>query len=323
MNFRIRPAGRIRVGPPRSAAPLRIVAALALSLAFAAGLCGAQQKPVRVVALNTVLAEIAQVVGGNQASVQGLLQPGVDPHAFEPTADDLRAMMQADLVLASGLQLESYLDRLVTRIDTKGRVLLVGDALPNPLWADEHGRHSDGAREKDPHWWHSIDNVIVATGLVRDRLSALRPDQAGVFDRNAQQYRARLGALKAWATREIARLPAQRRQLITSHEAFGYFARDFGFEVHAISGLSSDGEPNAKELAALIDLIREHHIPAVFAESSVNARIVSNLVAETGVRLGGVLYADGIGPSGSDASDYAAMYRHNVTTIVNGLLAAE
>ncbi len=279
---------------------------------------GADERPLRIVALNTVLTEIAHEVGGDQASVNGLVHPGVDPHAFEPTANDLRAIMQADLVLASGLQLESYLDRLVTRIDTKGRVLVVGDALPNPLSIPrEHSDAADG--EKDPHWWHSIDNVLAATDLVRAKLVQLRPSAAAVFERNAHSYRQRLIALKHWATREIATLPPDRRQLVTSHDAFGYFARDFGFELHAISGLSTDSEPNAKHLAELINVIRSRRIAAVFAENNVNARVVANLVAETGVTLGGTLYADGLGPVGSDASTYEKMYRHNVTAIVNGL----
>jgi zinc/manganese transport system substrate-binding protein len=288
---------------------------VAQGLSAAAG-----EQPLRIVALNTVLTEIATEVGGDQALVNGLVRPGVDPHAFEPTAADLRALMEADVVLASGLQLESYLDRLAARIGAKGHLLIVGDALPNLLTIGPSHDHGENG-EKDPHWWHSIDNVIVATELVRVELGKLRPEAAPRFDRNADMYRARLLALKTWATATISVIETQKRQLVTSHEAFGYFARDFGFQLHAISGFSTDAEPNAKHLAELIRLIRSQQVPAVFAENNVNARVVANL-AETGVRLGGTLFADGLGPVGSDASTYESMYRHNVTVIVSGLKTA-
>lgn len=300
---------------------VRYLPSLLLFASLTVSLRAADERPLRIVALNTVLTEIAREVGRDQVTVNGLVRPGIDPHAYEPTANDVRSMTEADLVLASGLQLESYLDRLVTRIEVKRHVIVVGDALPNPL-SITHGHGQAMETEKDPHWWHSVDNVMFAADLVRAELTKLRPGAAAVFERNTHDYRDRLTALKLWAAHEIAMLPPERRQLVTSHEAFGYFARDFGFELHAISGFSTDGEPNAKHLAALIDLIRSRRIPAVFAENNVNARVVANLVAETGVRLGGTLYADGLGPEGSDAATYEAMYRHNVSAIVNGLKPA-
>lgn len=275
-------------------------------VAFAAG-----DRPLRVVALNTVLAEIAREVGGDQVRVTGLVPPGVDPHTFEPSGADLRAMADADLVLASGLQLESYLDRLVTKIGAPGHVVVVGQALPSLL--------IEAGGEKDPHWWHSLDEMNFATELIRTELTRRRPAAAEYFARQAQAYEQRLAALKTWVTGEIATLPPTQRYLVTSHDAFGYFARDYGFTVHPIAGLSTDGETDARQLARLIDLIRREHIRAVFAESSVNSALVTNLVAETGVRLGGTLYADGLGTADSDAATYDAMMRHNVRTIVEAL----
>ena len=271
----------------------------------------AAERPLRVVALNTVLAEIAREVGGSSVAVTALVRPGVDPHTFDPSAADLRAIVDADLVLASGLQLESYLDRLVGKIGPAGRVVVVGAALPSVLTL--------AGGEKDPHWWHSIANVAVATDLVRAELARLRPAWAGDFARRARAYQQRLQALQAWVETELAALPPGRRQLVTSHDAFGYFARDYGFTVHAIAGLSTDSEPDARQLARLIDLLRREHIRAVFVESSVNSSLMANLVAETGVRSGGTLYADGLGTADSDAATYEAMYRHNVRTIVGAL----
>jgi len=295
-----------------------------LGLAAATNPARGAEPRLRVVTLSTVLTEIAREVGGDEVAVTGLLQPGVDPHSFEPSPADMRAVVAAEIVFASGLNLESYLDRLVANARSGAIVVPVGDALPHPLAmtapVDRGASGSAGStasRELDPHWWHSIANVRVAAGLVRDRYKEMRPERADAFDRNTRAYLAKLAALQDWVTGEIAKLPPARRQLVTSHDAFGYFARDYGFTIHAIGGLSTDGEPDARHLAALIDLIRHEHIPAVFAEGSANPRLVANLVRETGVRLGGTLYADGLGLGA--AGTYEGMYRHNVTTIVEAL----
>ena len=271
----------------------------------------------RVVTLNTVLTEIAGEVGGGDVRVSGLVQPDVDPHTFEPSAAEIRAVVDADLVLASGLGLESYLDRLVANSGGHGRILSVGDSLPVILSRDPAFGPAVPGGEKDPHWWHSIDNVIAATEAVRREFTRLRPAAAAGFAQRAAAYHRRLLALQAWVATEIAMLPPPRRELLTSHNAFGYFARDYGFRVHAISGLSTDGEPDARHLAGLIDLVRARGIKAVFVEASVNPRFISNLVGETGVRLGGTLYADGLGQG--EAATYAGMVRHNVLTLVEGL----
>jgi zinc/manganese transport system substrate-binding protein len=161
--------------------------------------------------------------------------------------------------------------------------------------------------------------VLFATDLIRAEFSSLRPALADVFTRNAQIYQQRLFSLKSWVAREIAPLPPRYRHLVTSHDAFGYFARDYGFALHPINGLSTESEPSAKHFAQLINLIRAEHIKAVFAEKNVNPRMISNLVNETGVRLGDALYADGLGASDSDGATYSAMYQHNARAIVEAL----
>lgn len=293
---------------------------LALAAACVAGALSAPAAPppaLRVVTLSTVLTEVACEVGGTQADVTGLVQPGVDPHAFSPSPSDLRALVDADVVLASGLHLERYLDRLAAAIGPGGRVLAVGDAVPVVIPMPGAGPGG----EKDPHWWHSIDDMLFAVGLVRDQFSSLRPASAGAFARNAHAYSLRLTALKAWVAAQVASIPPARRQLVTSHDAFGYFAGDFGFALHPIAGVSPDSEPDARRLAALVDLIRRERIPALFAESSANPRLVESLLDETGARLGGTLYADGLGPRGSGAETYESMYRSNVGAIVSALSA--
>src|ERR1039458_231467 len=194
--------------------------ALILLGAAACAAHGDQARPdlVRVVTLNTVLTEIAREVGGSEVSVSGIVQPGVDPHSFNPSPADIAALVDADLVLASGLHLEAYLGRLVSSAGPRGRVVSVGDLVP--LVLSTPGGQAGGG-DRDPHWWHSIGNVIFAADVVRSELARLRPASADAFSRNAADYRRRLEALRSWALAEVARLPAGRRQLVTSHDAFG------------------------------------------------------------------------------------------------------
>ena len=289
--------------------------ALGLASCLAAARGGEPGARIRVATLNTVLTEVARQVGGARVEVVGIVAPGVDPHSFNPSPSDVRALVDAEIVLASGLNMEAYLDRLVVSVGPRGRVVAVGNELPTVL--DLPG--SPGRVEKDPHWWHSIGNVILSADLVRREFTRLRPQNAEEFAANAEGYSARLRELEAWVSSEVGRLPPGRRHLVTSHDAFGYFARDYGFTVHAINGLSTEGEADARNVAGLIDLIRRERIGAVFAENSVDPRLVENLVRETGVRLGGTLYADGLGPPGSGAETYEQMYRHNVGAIVGAL----
>jgi zinc/manganese transport system substrate-binding protein len=306
--------------------PLRVLSALLLfTVSATAGFAAAPLLP--VVTLNTVLTEIAREVGGDHVRVTGLLQPGVDPHGFEPTPADIRAATQAEVIFASGLHLEAYLEHIVANAGAAHRIVLVGDALPRLLkLSAEHAHHPTPAGgpekcagETDPHWWHSIDNVLFATELIRVEFTRLRPALADHFARNAEAYRQRLLSLKVWADQEITQLTPSRRLLYTSHDAFGYLARDYGFTVYAIHGLSTDGEPNAKHIAGLIDLIRAKKVKAIFAESSVNPRLITQLVAETGAGLGGTLYADGLGAANSPATTYEALVRHNLSTIIKAL----
>ncbi len=287
--------------------------AVTISVVAASGV----QSPLRVVTLNTVLTEIATEVGGSEVQVKGLIQPGVDPHDFEPTPREMIALDSADLVFASGLGLESYIDRLVATAGSRGRLVLVGDALPVRPDA-RHALGSPARSEPDPHWWQSIQLVAAATRVVRDAYIKARPTAAADFTARAAAYEEKLTRLQAWVEAELAPLPVERRKLVTSHDAFGYLARENKFEVFPISGFSSDAEPDAKEIARLVNIVRREKIRSIFAESTVNPRLVRVVAQETGARLGAPLYGDGLSPP--DGLTYEAMYRHNIRALVDGLL---
>ena len=309
----VRGARRDEAGPraPRGA---KTRGAAVLLMALACLRLGAEE-PLRVATLSSVLTEVAREVGGDRVAVTGLVPAGADPHTFSPSPRDIRSMVDADVVLASGMNIEAYLGRLIASDIPQGRVLAVGDRLPSAL--QTFG--PSGAPEKDPHWWNSIGNVARASAIVAAEFGRLRPALRRAFDARAAAYAARLAVLGRWAEGEMRRVPPGRRVLVTSHDAFGYFARDYGFTVLSVNGVSTEGEADARRVAALVDEIRRDRIPAVFVESSTNPRLVENLVQETGVSLGGTLYADGLGPPGSGAETYDALFRHNVSAIVRAL----
>ena len=268
---------------------------------------------IRVSSFSTVLTEIAEQVGGDELMVTGHVRPGVDPHDFQPTPADLKTVGAAELILISSQHMESYVDKL--KKNSRARIVEIGAAIPGS--AGRKGAAAKGAEIDDPHWWHSIGRVQQATRLVRDALVKLRPEAEKRFTENAEKYLARLDALARWARREIAQLPRDQRKLVTSHDAFQYFARDHGFTIHAIEGISSADQPSSQHVAKIIRIIKGERVKAIFTEEFKNPKVLQEITRETGARFGGELYADGLGEGA--ARTYEGMYRHNVTTIVQAL----
>ena len=279
--------------------------------------------PLKVASFSTVLTEIAQEVGGNHVSVAGLVKPGQDPHEYEPTPDDLKQVADAKLILLSGKHLEHYLDKVQQATGGKAESLSVGDALPNLKMKadpDEPQKKAEADRNgliDDPHWWNSVVNVEKATTIVRDELIKLDPTNREDYQSNAKSYLAKLGELDKWANRKVAELPRNKRKLVTSHDAFQYLAKDYGFTVYAIEGVSTETEPSDRHIADLIDEIKKQQVKAIFLENTLNPKVTVEITRETGAKIGGTLYADGLGEG--DGSTYEGMIKHNITTIVDSL----
>lgn len=277
----------------------------------------------KVASFSTVLTEIAKQVGGNHVSVAGLVKPGQDPHEYQPTPDDLRQAADANLILLSGKHLEHYLDKVQQATGGKGGSLSVGDMLPNlKMKADPDEPQSKAAADRngmidDPHWWNSVANVEKATVIVRDELIKLDPADRADYESNAKAYLAKLGDLDQWAKRKVAELSRDKRKLVTSHDAFQYLAKDYGFRVYAIEGVSTETEPSDRHIAELIDEIKKEQVKAIFLENTLNPKVTVEITKETGAKIGGTLYADGLGEG--DGSTYDGMVRHNITTIVDAL----
>lgn len=279
-----------------------------------------------VASLSTVLADLAQNIGGDQITLTEIVKPGIDPHEFQPTPGDIAAISHAKVVLASGLGFESYLDKLEAAVGKGPAFLVVGESI-KPIMVDEdheghdhdHGAqaHSADGKIPDPHWWHSIANVKIATRAIRDAFIAADPANTATYEANTKAYLSQLDALSQWAKLEIAKLPKNKRILVTSHDALGYFARDYGFEIHPVDGITPGDQPSSQKVRALIEDIKKEGVKAIFAENIENPKVLGEITKETGAKLGGTLYADGLGSK--EANTYDSMLRHNITTIVNAL----
>jgi ABC-type Zn uptake system ZnuABC Zn-binding protein ZnuA len=288
---------------------------LVLILAAASTLASAAfaAEKVKVVSFSTILTEVAREVGGDRATVLGLVKPGIDPHEYEPTPGDLKELATAKLILASGKNLEHYLDKLQASAGGDAVVIKVGDQIPSLKMA---GEDNPAEIVEDPHWWHSVANVQRAAKVVRDALIMVDPAGQAAFENNAAAYHAKLAGLNKWIKQQVALLPRDQRELVTSHDAFQYFARDYGFKILAIEGLSTEQEPSSQQVSRVIDAIKKEGVKAVFFEDTLNPKVTTEITKETGAKVGGMLYADGIG-EGMDS--YEDMEKHNVTTIVEAL----
>jgi ABC-type Zn uptake system ZnuABC Zn-binding protein ZnuA len=277
----------------------------------------------KIASFSTVLTEVVQKVGANHVNVAGLVKPGQDPHEYQPTPSDLTQAADAKLILLSGKHLEHYLDKVQQATGAKAESLAVGDDLPTlKMKADPDEPQAKAEADQngmidDPHWWNSVANVEKATIIVRDALIKLDPDDRADYEKNARGYLAKLEALDSWAKRKVAELPRDKRKLVTSHDAFQYLAKDYGFKIYAIEGVSTETEPSNRHVAELIDDIKSQQVKAIFLESSLNPKVSREITRETGAKIGGTLYADGLGAG--DGMTYEGMVRHNISTIVDSL----
>jgi ABC-type Zn uptake system ZnuABC Zn-binding protein ZnuA len=293
----------------------RLLLAVVIFLSVALRHACAEDK-LAIASFSTILTEIAQKVGGQEVTVTGLIQPGQDPHEFQLSPSDLQAVSGARLVLTSGKNLEHYFNNL--RDATKADLLPVGDKLPSlKMRAGEDGKTAKSGFIEDPHWWNSVPNVEEATFIIRDELVKLDPAHADEYRANAQSYADQLQQLNGWVKQKIAELPRDERKLVTSHDAFQYFAKEYGFKIYSIEGLSTEDEPSLRHVSDLIDQIRKQKVKAVFLESALNPKVSVEITRESGAKIGGTLYADGLGTG--DGATYEGMIKHNVITIVDAL----
>jgi zinc/manganese transport system substrate-binding protein len=281
------------------------------ALSLLIGIFWSAHAELRVVSLSTITTDIAQNVGRDMITIIPIIKPGMDPHEFQPSPLDIREIERADLVLLTGKGMEGYLTKLEEAVGNKVKFVDTGRTIPSLKLEDE------GRIIEDPHWWHSIENVKKAVGVVKSHFIDADPANKVSYERHANAYLNELSELKKWAKHEVAKLPAKKRKIVTSHDAFQYFGLEFGFKIQAIQGVNSDDQPSSKKVTELIRAIRSEGISAVFFESIENPKVVGEIIKETGAKIGGKLYADGLGVS--EASTYLKMVRYNINTLVESL----
>ncbi|MGF1627997.1 MAG: metal ABC transporter substrate-binding protein [Kiloniellaceae bacterium] len=279
----------------------------------------------KVVTTFTILGDMARNVGGEHIALTTLVGPDGDAHVYEPTPADARALAQADLVIVNGLGFEGWIDRLVNASGYKGAVVVASDGISALKGEEDHGHgHSEAHAEKgkdhhhgelDPHAWQDLANGRLYVANIARALAAADPAHADDYRRRAEAYDGELVALDRDIRSRLDAVPADRRKVITSHDAFQYFGRAYGIDFHAPVGLSTESEPSAGEVGALVRQMREEGIRALFVENITDPRLVQQLAREAGAVIGGTLYSDSLsGPTGP-APTYLDMFRHNASEI--------
>ncbi|MCL6690118.1 metal ABC transporter substrate-binding protein [Pseudomonas sp. R3.Fl] len=285
---------------------------LLLLLAFCLPLSlSAAEKP-RVVTSFSILADMTRAVGGEHIQLNNLVGPDSDAHTYETTPDDARAVRQAQLVVENGLGFEPWLDRLVKSTETRAQVIQASHGvIPRSL-------EEDGQTIPDPHAWNNLANADIYVDNIAKALEKLDPANAADYRRNAEAYLKQAHELLAYAKGKLGNLPADRRTLVTSHDAFGYLGQAYGLKLLAPQGLSTEREASATEVAELIRQIREQHIRAVFVENIKDPRLMQRIAEESGAKIGGTLHSDALASEGP-ASTYLGLYRSNVDTLYQAL----
>lgn len=313
---------------------LVLLAMLALATSCSQGAAGggaASGQPLRVLAAESFLADIAQHVAGGRLTIDVLIPSGIDPHGFEPTPADVRKVADSDLLIINGAGLEAFLERLLESAGGERVVVEASAGLTSrephaaevvDEAADEHaGEEDHGHGETDPHFWLDPVLAIKYVENIRDALNTADPAGAETYTANAAQYIAELEALDAWIVEQVQAIPPERRLLVTNHESFGYFADRYGFTVlgAVVPSVSSAASPSAEQLARLVDRVKAAGAPAVFIETGANPQMAQQLAQDAGVTVVSELLTHSVTAADGSASDYIAMIRYNVQTIVAAL----
>jgi zinc/manganese transport system substrate-binding protein len=285
------------------------------------------QDKLPVVASFSILGDMVAEVGGDRVSVSTLVGPDGDAHVYEPTPADAQTVAGASVVFVNGLAFEGWLDRLIEASEYKGPVIVATTGVTPLEMAEEHHAegetHAEGEAhdhgEQDPHAWQSLANARLYVANIEAGLTAADPEGAATYAANAAAYLAEIDAAEAEIIAAIAALPADRRSVVTSHDAFGYFAAAYGMTFHAPEGLSTEAEPSAADVATLITQMKAEAIPAVFMENITDSRLLEQITAETGASVGGTLFSDALSGPDGPAGTYLDMMRHNVATLTAAL----
>ena len=269
----------------------------------------AAQTRLNVVASFSILADFARQVGGDRVNVASLVGPDSDVHVYTPTPYDAKEVGASRLLIVNGLGLEGWLPRLQQASGSKAPIVVATQGIT------PRKRGSDA----DPHAWQSVRNAMVYVRNIRDALVAADAADAETFKANAERYLAELDALDREVRADVEKIPPERRRVISTHDAFGYFADAYGIQFFAPLGVSTETEPSARDVAGIIAQIKQTKIPVVFLENFNDDRLAGRIAAETGAKIGGTLYSDALSGEKGPVPTYIAMVRHNIRALTSAL----
>ena len=300
-------------------------------------LAAAAQDKLPVVATFSILGDMVAEVGGDRVDVTTLVGADGDAHVYEPTPSDAQSVAGASVVFVNGLGFEGWLDRLIEASEYKGPLIVATTGVePREMAEEGHEEHAEGEAHVegeahadgedahdhggvDPHAWQSLANAKIYVANIEAGLTAADPEGAATYAANAAAYLAEMDTVEAEITAAVAALPADRRSIVTSHDAFGYFGAAYGMTFHAPEGLSTEAEVSAADVATLITQMKAEAIPAVFMENISDSRLLEQITSETGAKIGGTLFSDALSPADGPAGSYLDMMRHNIATLTAAL----
>jgi zinc/manganese transport system substrate-binding protein len=290
-------------------------AAAGLALLVTAGPALAQDK-LKVLATFSILGDFVKNVGGDRVEVATLVGPNSDAHVYAPAPADAKKVADAKVVIVNGLGYEGWMSRLAKASGSKAPVVVASKGVKERKAPGGHGH--GGA---DPHAWQSVANAKIYVANIRDALIEADPAGKAAYEANAAAYLGKLDALDQDVKAAVAAIPADRRKIISTHDAFGYFQQAYGVEFIAPQGVSTEAEPSARDVARIITQVKKQKIPAVFLENIADPRLMERIAQESGARVGGKLYSDALTDAKGDAPTYLDMMRHNIKQISTALMS--
>lgn len=303
------------------ASTLMLAAAMVISAVTPGMAQSSQKKSVQAAATIGMVADLVKQVGGERVSVDQLMGPGVDPHLYKPTPQDAARLAKADVIFYSGLMLEGRMGDLFAKLARTGK-----KAYPITETVDEAKllEPEEFEGHYDPHLWFDVSMWAQTVPTIVKGLSEADPAGKAEYEKNGKALSAKLDELHAWCQKKAAELPEKSRILVTSHDAYNYFGKAYGFKVVGLQGVSTVTEAALADMASLVDLIKKENVKAIFVETSVNPAAIKRVSEDAKVRIGGELFSDAMGEHGEtkggfDVGTYEGMVKYNLTTIVDAL----
>ncbi|PIJ50608.1 metal ABC transporter substrate-binding protein [Erwinia sp. OLTSP20] len=282
---------------------------LALAVAALSFTAVVQAKNIDAVASFSVLGDIVKQVGGEHVTVKTLVGPDGDPHTFEPTPQDGIALSKANVVFVSGLGMEGWMDRLISASGYQGKVVVASSGVVS------RSMEEDGKQITDPHAWNSMKNGVIYAQNVMNALVTADPEDAAYFRQHGAAYIEKLRKLDSWAQQTFKAIPAAKRKVLTSHDAFGYFGQRYGVTFLSPVGFSTEAEASAGDVAKLIQQLKQEKIHTYFIENQTDPRLVKQIATASGAKPGGELYPEALSKQGGEAATYTQAFTHNVKVL--------